>query len=85
MWVLIINRSELTLPRNKKSKYLKIYIFFILIQHKKNQLEKCFKNFLDTLNPSKTKLTVVFDGAIENNFILKYKDKYKLLQLDDII
>jgi hypothetical protein len=40
-------------------------------------LEKCFKNFLDTINFNKAKLTVVFDGPIENSFILKYKDKYK--------
>jgi hypothetical protein len=39
-------------------------------------LEKCFKNFLDTLDPTKTNLTVIFDGPIENSFILKYQNKY---------
>lgn len=40
-------------------------------------LEKCFKNLLDTLDSNKTKLTIVFDGKIENSFIPKYQNNYK--------
>lgn len=39
--------------------------------------EKCFINLLNTINGKDIDLHVIMDGKIEDNWIKKYKDKYK--------
>ncbi len=68
-------------------KFEKIHVFYRQTTHNKISptrvpwfdYERCFKSFLDSLNPDLTKLTVCFDGFLDeydNHFTSKYQNKY---------